>query len=120
MSIFKEYGETFEKKFAHDEYLRFKATARRNRLLGQWAAAQMGKQGSAAEAYANAVVEADFEEVGDRDVIAKLQSDFQACGMSAVKLPMQKFCWHYDFIPIFIVANSVIIFTVMLSFYTIK
>ena len=82
MSIFKEYGETFEKKFAHDEYLRFKATARRNRLLGQWAAAQMGKQGSAAEAYANAVVEADFEEVGDRDVIAKLKSDFQACGRS--------------------------------------
>jgi hypothetical protein len=81
MPIFKEYGDA-ERKFAHDEYIRFKATARRNRLLGQWAAAQLGKQGSAADAYANEVVEADFEEISDRDIIAKLKNDFLASGRS--------------------------------------
>ena len=82
MSIFKEYGETFEKKFAHDEYLRFKVTARRNRLLGEWAAALMGKCAADTEDYATQVIEADFEAAGDDDVIAKLRKDLAACGKS--------------------------------------
>ena len=76
----KDREEGFERKFAHDEELRFKATARRNRLLGQWAAEKMGKTGEAADAYAKEVVMADFQEAGDEDVFRKLRSDFDAAG----------------------------------------
>ena len=64
MTTFDDRKDAFEKKFAHDEELRFKATARRNKLLGLWAAAQLGKSGADAEAYAKSVVMADFEEAG--------------------------------------------------------
>jgi hypothetical protein len=81
MSTFDKREEGFERKFAHDEELRFKATARRNKLLGLWAAELMGKQGADAEAYAKEVVKADFEEVGEEDVFRKVRGDFDAAGV---------------------------------------
>jgi hypothetical protein len=80
MTAFDDRKDAFEKKFAHDEELRFKATARRNKLLGLWAAAQIGKSSADAEAYAKSVVMADFEEAGDADVIRKVKSDLEAAG----------------------------------------
>ena len=76
MTTFDKREEGFEKKFAHDEDLRFKATARRNKLLGLWAAEKLGKTGADAEAYAKSVVMSDFEEAGDNDVFRKVQGDF--------------------------------------------
>ena len=81
MTTFDKREEGFEKKFAHDEELRFKATARRNKLLGLWAADKLGKTGADAEAYAKAVVLADFEEIGDEDVARKVLADFQEAGV---------------------------------------
>jgi hypothetical protein len=78
MSSFDKREEGFEKKFAHDEEVRFKATARRNKLLGLWAAEKLGKTGPEAEAYAKTVVAADFEEAGDEDVFRKIRADFDA------------------------------------------
>ncbi len=78
MTTFDKREEGFEKKFAHDEELRFKATARRNKLLGQWAAEKLGLTGADADAYAKTVVMADFEEAGDNDVFRKLRTDFDA------------------------------------------
>jgi len=78
MSTFDERKDGFEKKFAHDEELRFKATARRNKLLGLWAAEKLGKSGDAASAYAKDVVASDFEEAGDDDVVRKVLADFKA------------------------------------------
>lgn len=71
----KDREEGFERKFAFDEELRFKATARRNKLLGLWAAEKLGKSGEDAEAYAKTVVIADFEEAGDEDVFRKIRKD---------------------------------------------
>lgn len=81
MTEFARRRETFESKFAHDEALRFKAVARRNKLLGLWAAPQLGKSGTEAEAYAATVVSADFEEPGDDDVIRKVVGDLGAAGL---------------------------------------
>jgi len=81
MSSMKERGEGFESKFAFDEELKFKATARRNKLLGLWAAEKLGKTSEAAEEYAKAVVQADFVEAGDNDVFRKLRADFDAAGI---------------------------------------
>ena len=78
MTTFDERQKGFERKFAHDEELKFKATARRNRLLGLWAAGQMGLTGDAAQAYAREVVKADLAEPGDEDVIRKIRADFDA------------------------------------------
>lgn len=75
MTTFDKREEGFEKKFAHDEELKFKATARRNKLLGLWAAAQLGKTGADADAYSKEVVAADFEEAGDDDVVRKVVKD---------------------------------------------
>ncbi|MBX3567601.1 MAG: DUF1476 domain-containing protein [Rhizobiaceae bacterium] len=82
MSSMKEREEGFERKFAFDEELRFKATARRNKLLGLWAAEKLGKSGADAEAYAKEVVKADFEEAGDDDVLRKVRKDFDAGGIA--------------------------------------
>jgi hypothetical protein len=82
MTTFDKREEGFEKKFAHDEELRFKANARRNKLLGTWAAEKLGLSGPEAEAYAKEVVMADFEEAGDNDVFKKLRSDFDAKGVA--------------------------------------
>jgi hypothetical protein len=75
MTTFDDRENAFENKFAHDEEMKFKAEARRNKLLGLWAAALMGKAGDAAAAYAKEVVAADFEEAGDEDVYRKLAGD---------------------------------------------
>ncbi|MCZ6455271.1 MAG: DUF1476 domain-containing protein [Alphaproteobacteria bacterium] len=77
MTEFSERENAFEAKFKLDEELRFKATARRNRLLGVWAAEQMGLNESAANAYAKEVVKSDFEEPGDDDVLRKVLADLQ-------------------------------------------
>lgn len=82
MTTFDKREEGFEKKFAHDEELRFKANARRNKLLGLWAAEKMGLAGPAADAYAKEVVVADFEEAGDDDVFRKVRKDFDAKGVA--------------------------------------
>jgi hypothetical protein len=74
-TTFDKREDGFEKKFAHDEELRFKASARRNKLLGMWAAEKMGLAGAPAEAYAKEVVLADFEETGDHDVFKKIRKD---------------------------------------------
>ena len=82
MTTFDKREEGFEKKFAHDEELRFKASARRNKLLGLWAAEKLGLTGDAANAYAKEVVLADFEEAGDSDVLRKVQKDLEAKGIA--------------------------------------
>ena len=81
MSTFDKREDGFEKKFVHDEELRFKAEARRNKLLGLWAAEKMGLTGDAADAYAKEVVGADFQEAGDEDVFRKVRKDFDAKGV---------------------------------------
>ena len=85
MTTFDKREEGFEKKFAHDEELRFKANARRNKLLGLWAAEKLGLTGDAADAYAKEVVMADFEESGDNDVFKKVQQGFRRQGRRAVR-----------------------------------
>ncbi len=82
MTTFDKREEGFEKKFAHDEELKFKATARRNKLLGLWAAEKLGITGPAADSYAKEVVAADFEEPGDADVFRKIRKDFDAKGVA--------------------------------------
>ncbi len=81
MTTFDKREEAFEQQFAHDEELRFKATARRNKLLGLWAAEKLGLTGAEAESYAKSVVVADFEEPGEHDVIRKIRKDFDAKGV---------------------------------------
>lgn len=82
MSGMDERRNSFENKFAHDEDLRFRATARRNKLLGLWAAEKLGKTGEDAQAYAADVVRADFAEPGDEDVIRKVAGDFSAASVN--------------------------------------
>jgi hypothetical protein len=81
MTTFDKREEGFEKQFAHDEDLKFKAMARRNKLLGLWAAQKMGLTGADADAYAKEVVMSDFEEAGDHDVFRKVRKDFDAKGV---------------------------------------
>jgi hypothetical protein len=78
MSTFDKREQGFEAKFARDQELQFKATARRNRLLGLWAAEKLGLEGTEAEAYAKTVVSADFAEPGEEDVFRKVRADFDA------------------------------------------
>jgi hypothetical protein len=82
MSSFDKREEGFEKKFALDEEQKFKAEARRNRLLGMWVAEKLGITGDAAIAYAKEVVAADFEEAGDGDVVRKVTTDLTAKGIA--------------------------------------
>jgi hypothetical protein len=81
MTTFDKRKDAYESKFARDEELRFKATARRNRLLGKWAAEKLGKSGEEADAYAREVVRADMQEAGDEDVFRKVRADFDAAGV---------------------------------------
>jgi len=76
MTTFDKREEEFEKKFAHDQELRFKATARRNRMLGLWAAEKLGLTGAAADEYAKEIVLAELGEAGEEDVFAKIRRDF--------------------------------------------
>lgn len=75
---FKDREKAFEEKWAHDEDLRFKVEARRAKLVGLWAAGEMGLSGADADAYARSVVEADMSEAGDEDVFRKVRADFDA------------------------------------------
>jgi hypothetical protein len=81
MTTFDDRERAFEAKFARDEDIAFRVSARRNRLLGQWAAARMNLTPEETDAYAKAVVQADFEEAGDEDVIRKLLGDLIAAGV---------------------------------------
>lgn len=78
MSSMKDRENAFENKFAHDEEMQFKAEARRNKLLGLWAAELLGKSGSEANDYAREVIKSDFEEAGDEDVYRKVSGDLGA------------------------------------------
>jgi hypothetical protein len=95
MTTFDKREEGFEKKFALDEELKFKASARRNKLLGLWAAEKLGLTGDAADAYSKEVIVADFEEAGDEDVFRKLRKDFDAKGVDQsdhqIRRAMQEF-----------------------------
>jgi hypothetical protein len=75
MSSMKDREEGFERKFAHDEEVKFKATARRNKLLGLWVAEKLGKSGAEGDAYAKEVVMSDVEEAGEEDVFRKVKAD---------------------------------------------
>ena len=75
MTTFDDRENAFENKFAHDAEMQFRAEARRNKLLGLWAAELMGKTGDDADAYGKEVVKADFEEAGDEDVYRKVAGD---------------------------------------------
>ena len=90
MTTFDKREEGFEKKFAHDEELKFKASARRNKLLGMWAAEKLGLSGPAAEGYAKEVIAADFEEPGDQDVFRKIRNDFDAKSVAQTDQQIRK------------------------------
>jgi hypothetical protein len=81
MTSFEDREKGYERKFAHDEELKFRATARRNKLLGLWAAEQLGMSGDEAQAYAREVIKADLEIPGDDDVFRKIRRDFDAKGV---------------------------------------
>ncbi len=81
MTSFEDRERAFEAKFAHDEEMQFRITARRNRLLCEWAGAKMGLNPAEPDAYAKSVVQADFEEAGDEDVIRKLMGDLTNAGI---------------------------------------
>ena len=81
MTQFDDRERAFEAKFAHDEEMQFRITARRNRLLGEWAARQMGLSEAETESYAKDVVRADFENAGDHDVIRKVLGDLTSAGV---------------------------------------
>lgn len=83
MTNFKEREKGFEAKFKKDQELQFKVMARRNKLLGLWAAGKLGMDGEAAAAYAKEVVVADFDEPGDNDVLRKVVKDFSNKGITA-------------------------------------
>ncbi len=81
MSDFNDREKAYENKYAHDQEMEFRAQARRNRLLGEWAAGLMGMTGDDVAAYAKEVVKADFEEAGDEDVFRKIRGDFDTRGI---------------------------------------
>lgn len=95
MSSFDEREDKFEKKFAHDAALKFKAEARRNKLLGQWAAGLLGHEGAAVTDYVASVIKADLAEAGDEDVFRKIRADFDAAGVEQsdhqIRRHMQEF-----------------------------
>lgn len=92
MSTFDQREKDFERKFQHDEELKFRVTNRRNKLLGLWASEHLGKSGDEASAYALEVVESDFTKPGEDDVVEKVQADFDAAGVkidsAAIKAKM--------------------------------
>ncbi len=81
MTTFDDRQKAFETKYARDQEMQFKITARRNRLLGMWAAKKMGLNDAEADAYARDVIRADFEEAGDEDVVRKLLGDLTSAGV---------------------------------------
>lgn len=81
MTTFDDREHAFENKFAHDEEMKFRITARRNRLVGQWAAEKMKLTAAETDSYSKSVVQADFEEIGDEDVVRKLLGDIVSAGI---------------------------------------
>ncbi|WP_221791876.1 DUF1476 domain-containing protein [Aquisediminimonas sediminicola] len=81
MTTFDDREKAFEAKFAHDEEMLFRITARRNKLLGQWAAERMGLTAAETDSYYKSVVQADFEEAGDEDVVRKVLGDLTGAGV---------------------------------------
>jgi hypothetical protein len=90
MATFDDREKGFEGKYKHDKELEFKAVARRNKLLGLWAAEQMSLKGPAADDYAKTVVLADFDRPGDGDVLEKVMGDFKAKGIAVSELQVRK------------------------------
>jgi hypothetical protein len=90
MTTFNDREKSFEKKFAMDEELKFKAEARRNRLLGQWAAAKLGLSGAAVDEYIKAVRKADLAQKGDNDVFQKVKQDLSDKGVSVPDTELRK------------------------------
>ena len=86
MSTFDERGKSFEKKFAHDEELQFKVSARRNKYLGEWASQILGYNQEKEEEYINAVIKADFAEAGDEDVFRKIKEDLKNNNISDAEI----------------------------------
>ena len=96
MTTFDDRERAFETKYAHDEELRFRVIARRNRLLGGWAARLMGLSDAEADAYAKDVIRADFEEAGDEDVIRKLLGDLTAAGVETDESKIREALAHKE------------------------
>ena len=94
MTTFDDRERAFENKFARDQELQFKIMARRNRLLGEWAARLMGLTEAEADAYAKEVVRADFEEAGDEDVIRKLIGDLTSAGVDVDETKIREALEH--------------------------
>jgi hypothetical protein len=90
MTTFDEREKSFEKKFEHDQELQFKVTARKNKMLGLWAAGLIGKSGAEAEAYAQEIVMAQFEKPGDSDVLHRLMRDLAAAGKPTEERTIRK------------------------------
>lgn len=95
MTTFADREKEFEARFKHDQEFRFKATARRNRLLGLWAAQKMGLAGPDAEKYAKEVVAAEFESGGDRHVIDKIAGDLAAKGQTVTSAQIRFELEHF-------------------------
>ena len=90
MSTFDEREKGFEAKYKHDQEIRFKVTARRNRLLGLWVAEQLGLSGTEADEYAKSVIAADLEKPGDEDVVGKVIADLSAKGIQMSEHALRK------------------------------
>ena len=90
MTTFDEREKAFEKKFAHDQDLRFKAESRRNKMLAEWAAEKLGITGPALEEYVKAVRKADLAEKGDEDVLRKVKQDFADKGIAIDEAEIRK------------------------------
>ncbi len=95
MTTFRDREKAFEAKYRHDQEIRFKVTVRRNKLLGQWAAEQIGLTGKDAEAYAKEVIRADFEKAGDEDVLQKILKDFGDSGVDISAHRLRKEMDHW-------------------------
>jgi hypothetical protein len=94
MTTFNDRERAFENRYARDQEMQFKITARRNRLLGEWAARLMGLTEAEADAYAKEVVRADFEEAGDEDVIRKLIGDLTSAGVETDEVKIREALEH--------------------------
>ena len=94
MTQFNDRERAFESKFAHDEEMKFRLLARRNRLLGEWAASKMGLSDAETESYSKDVIRADFEEAGDEDVIRKVLGDLTAAGVDVEESEIRQCLEH--------------------------
>jgi hypothetical protein len=96
MPSFDDREKGFEAKYSHDQELNFKITVRRNKMLGQWAAEQLGKTGAEAEAYVKEVIASDFEKPGEDDIVGKVVADLKAKGIDADEDAVRRKLHHLD------------------------